>query len=251
MSHLGDRLSALVDGELGGAERDKAYAHLARCEQCRAEAAALRDLKRQLRSLAVEQPEVAIAEADVMRRLMTMSGIGGQQPRRRLHVPRPGLSRTGLPASARGLRPPGSQSASGRRPQIGRFSRRHRRSLVVGAVTVMVSLGTAAFTAGGGDPGPGPKITPQMELYSEEHAITTGEVPFTGTPGTPGTPGTSGTSGTTGAPGPVEGGMVSVGSSVSPVNPASPTRPGSRSATAPSRDTTPTALDSGRPAQKP
>ncbi len=239
MSHLGDRLSALVDGELGGAERDKAYAHLAHCEQCRAEAAALRDLKRQLRSLAVEQPEVAIAEADVMRRLMTMSGIGVQQPRRRLRVPRPGLSRTGLPVSARGLRPPGSQPAGGRRPQIGRFSRRHRRSLVVGAVTVMVSLGTAAFTAGGGDPGSGPKITPQMELYSEEHAITTGEVPFTGTPGNPGTAGQ------------VEGGMVSVGSPASPVSPASPTGRGSRSATAPSRDTTPTALDSGRPAQKP
>ena len=49
MTHLGDRLSALVDGELDGAERDKATAHLARCEQCRSEAAALRDLKRQLR----------------------------------------------------------------------------------------------------------------------------------------------------------------------------------------------------------
>ncbi|HEX6527935.1 MAG TPA: zf-HC2 domain-containing protein [Streptosporangiaceae bacterium] len=252
MSHLGDRLSALVDGELGGAERDKAYAHLARCEQCRAEAAALRELKRQLRSLAVEQPEVAVAEADVMRRLMAMSGIGGSQPRRRLRVPKPGLSRTalsrtGLPAPARGLRPPGTQPAGGRRPQIGRFSQRHRRSLVVGAVTVMVSLGTAAFTAGGGDTGSGPKVTPQMELYSEEHAITTGEVPFTGTPGTPGNPGNRGQ---------VEGGMVPVGpaspaSPASPVSPVSPTRTGSRSATAPARDITSTALDSGRPAQKP
>lgn len=217
MSHLGDRLSALVDGELGGAERDKAYAHLARCEQCRAEASALRDLKRQLRSLAVERPEVAVAEADVMRRLMTMSGIGGQQPRRRLRVPRPGLSSSGLPrsallGSARGLRPPGPRGSSPggvRRPEIRGFARRHRRSLVFGAVTVVVSLGTVAFTVGGGDPGPGPKITPQMELYSEEHAITTGEVPFTGIPG------------------PFEGGMV------------------------PSAGSRPTALDSGRPAQKP
>jgi anti-sigma factor RsiW len=49
MSHLGDRLSALVDGELAGAERDRAYAHLAGCEQCRAEAAELRVLKQKLR----------------------------------------------------------------------------------------------------------------------------------------------------------------------------------------------------------
>ena len=30
MSHLGDRLSALVDGELDGAELDRAHAHLSR-----------------------------------------------------------------------------------------------------------------------------------------------------------------------------------------------------------------------------
>ena len=41
MSHLGDQLSALVDGELDGAERDRAHAHLASCEQCRAEAATI------------------------------------------------------------------------------------------------------------------------------------------------------------------------------------------------------------------
>ncbi len=39
MSHLGDRLSALVDGELDGAELDRAYAHLAGCTRCRSEAA--------------------------------------------------------------------------------------------------------------------------------------------------------------------------------------------------------------------
>ena len=56
MSHLGDRLSALVDGELGAAERDRAHAHLASCEQCRAEAAELRALKRKLRGLTAGAP---------------------------------------------------------------------------------------------------------------------------------------------------------------------------------------------------
>ncbi|MGH3163007.1 MAG: anti-sigma factor family protein, partial [Streptosporangiaceae bacterium] len=65
MSHLGDRLSALVDGELGGAERDRAHAHLAACEQCRAEAAELRALKQKLRGLMDGAP----AEAAMTSRL--------------------------------------------------------------------------------------------------------------------------------------------------------------------------------------
>ncbi|MBC6462573.1 anti-sigma factor family protein, partial [Actinomadura sp. HBU206391] len=57
MSHLGERLTALVDGELGHEERDRALAHLAACEQCRAEAEALRRLKSQLRGLRGVVPE--------------------------------------------------------------------------------------------------------------------------------------------------------------------------------------------------
>lgn len=187
MSHLGEQLSALIDGELGGAERDDATAHLARCEQCRAEAAALRDLKRQLRALAEQSPEVAVAEADMVRRLMTMTGIGSTLPERRRFRSLagsgvPGLSRP--PARMRPLGPLGPRGPGGRsRPQGVRVLRRHRRYLVLGTVSIVVGLGTAAFSAGGGDAAPGPKITPQMELYSEEHAITTGEVPLNGIPG--------------------------------------------------------------------
>lgn len=192
MTHLGDRLSALVDGELDGAARDKATAHLARCEQCRSEAAALRELKRQLRSLAAESPAVAGHEADMVRRLMSLTGT--QPPRRRLRV----LSRP-----ARGLRPPNPPASPGPSGPSGpsgprysrprgfpgsRMSRRHGRYLALGAVTIMVGLGTAAFGAGGGDAAPGPRITPQMELYSEEHAVTTGDVPFAGAPGLVGGP---------------------------------------------------------------
>ncbi|MET7677917.1 anti-sigma factor family protein [Streptomyces seoulensis] len=43
--HLGDRLSALVDGELGHESRDRVLAHLATCCRCRAEADAQRRLK--------------------------------------------------------------------------------------------------------------------------------------------------------------------------------------------------------------
>jgi len=41
MSHLGRRLSALIDSELGDTERDQVHAHLVSCDECRAEVAAL------------------------------------------------------------------------------------------------------------------------------------------------------------------------------------------------------------------
>ncbi|WP_406862977.1 zf-HC2 domain-containing protein [Streptomyces sp. HUAS MG47] len=43
--HLGDRLAALVDGELGHDARERVLAHLATCAKCKAEADAQRSLK--------------------------------------------------------------------------------------------------------------------------------------------------------------------------------------------------------------
>ncbi len=163
MSHLGDRLSALVDGELDGAELDRAHAHLASCEPCRTEAAELRALKRKLRALMAGAP----AEAAMTSRLIAMTGPGGPMPPRR-RLLRVVPDRWPAPTRARAVtRPP-------------RLARR-RRYLVLGTVSLVVGLGTAAFTAGGGgDAAPGPRITPPVEMYSVQHAITTGEVPFPG-----------------------------------------------------------------------
>src|ERR1700730_4379781 len=107
MTHLGDRLSALVDGELDGAELDRAHAHLAGCEQCRTEAAELRVLKQKLRTLMVGAP----AEAAMTRRLIAMTGPGGPLPPRRrllrLGPPAPPPPRGGPRPGARGPgRPP-------------------------------------------------------------------------------------------------------------------------------------------------
>ncbi len=163
MSHLGDRLSALVDGELDGAERDRVYAHLASCEPCRAEAAELRALKQKLRGLMTGAP----AEAAMTRRLIAMTGPGGPMPPRHRRL-------RGVP----GRRPAagwGPSRPAARRPR----SVRRRRDLMLGTVSLVVGLGTAAFTAGGGGTAaPGPRITPPVEMYSVEHAITTGEVPY-------------------------------------------------------------------------
>jgi len=182
MSHLGDLLSALVDGEVSGVDRDRASAHLARCAECRGEAAALRELKRELRSLATEPLADADADADtaMTQRLLAISAQAGAAgptvpaQQRKHHI---------VPARIHG----GPRGPEGQRGPAGpgrtKLSKRNRRFLVVGAMSIMVTLGTAAFSVGGGtDTAPGPRITPQYELYSEEHAIDTGEVPLTGPP---------------------------------------------------------------------
>ncbi|MEU3016282.1 zf-HC2 domain-containing protein [Nocardiopsis sp. NPDC007018] len=70
--HLGERLSALIDGELGAAEHERALIHLAKCESCRFEADMMRRLKRRLTGLGEPEPSM-----DFMGRLMSQPGLGG------------------------------------------------------------------------------------------------------------------------------------------------------------------------------
>ena len=60
-----------------------------------------------------------------------------------------------------------------------RIRRRHRaRYLALGVVSCAVAgLSVTAFTMGGGQQTPGPRITPQVQLYSVQHALTTGQLP--------------------------------------------------------------------------
>ena len=41
----------------------------------------------------------------------------------------------------------------------------------------VAGLGAAAFFAGGEQPTPGPKVTPAVDTFLVQHAITTGQVP--------------------------------------------------------------------------
>lgn len=198
MNHLGEQISALVDGELTGAELDRANAHLAGCALCRTEAAELRQLKRDLRALAglpfdppVIQPGVR-GDEELTRRLLAMAGPGGPVPSRRLRREqfRHERGRTGRPperARPGGRARSGGQRQAGRPPGIPRAQR--RRYVLWSAVSVVVvGIGAAAFGMGGGAPAaPGPKITPQLEMFSIEHALTSGDVPFPDpTPAPPG-----------------------------------------------------------------
>jgi anti-sigma factor RsiW len=144
MTHLGQRLSALIDGELDYDERDRVLGHLARCGWCRDEAAALRTLKRRMNALG----ETA-AGAALTGRLMGLSGDDGAWPQT---------------AADWGS----SESESG----AGADARSIAKYLLAGSFAVfLVGLGTAAFIAGG-DPQaqvPAPKVTPSVDVFLLEH----------------------------------------------------------------------------------
>ena len=187
MSHLGHRLSALVDGELSAAERDRVHAHLAACAACRAEANELRALKKRMGGLG----EVAPGDA-LTRRLVSMAEPGAPLPPRRQarrmtgssSRPRPGF-RT-VPGAAAGTGP-ASRPPVRPAPVRGPGRLRHRaRYLALGVVSCVVAgLSVTAFTMGCDQQTPGPRITPQVQLYSVQHAITTGQVPSGGSSAVP------------------------------------------------------------------
>ncbi len=151
MSHPGQWLSALIDGELDGAQRDRVLAHLAGCDSCRRECAALRALKQRMTTLSE-----ADADTSLVQRLLAMPPPAGEQ---------------------------GHPRRLGRRTAV----------LVAAASSVTVAgLATAAFLAGGGDPQPGPTVTPAVDVFMIQHAITpvsgprqAGPSPRAGIPGAP------------------------------------------------------------------
>jgi anti-sigma factor RsiW len=144
MSHLGQRLSALIDGELDHDERDRVLGHLARCGWCRDEAAALRTLKRRMNALGE-----AAAGSGLTGRLMGLSSSqGGVWPE----------AVSGWPPAERAGRPE---------------SRAGRYFLASSVAILLAGLGTAAFIAGGDPQGqaPTPAVTPSVDVLMLEHEV--------------------------------------------------------------------------------
>ncbi len=158
MSHLGQRISALIDGELSDSERDRVLAHIAGCDECRQEAVALRALKQRMHSLGE-----AMVDAALTGRLMAMA------------TPSDGRSWTARAP----WRPRGAFPAA--------------RMLTAGLLASTVAgLGAVAFFAGGEQQTPGPKVTPAVDTFLVQHAIVTGDLPVTPLAGGPaGSPGTA------------------------------------------------------------
>ncbi len=167
MSHLGDRIAALVDGELDHRARDRALSHIAHCSQCRAQV----ELQRSVKDLLATTPSPGPSRTAVDG-LLSLAAPGGPLPPRARTMPQ-GPVVPDLPPPGR-RRPRGrlDARADSRRPGDRHPTSRARRARVVTAGALSVAglvLGTA-FVAGGSTSS-GPVLPPVAEL-SVEHSRT-------------------------------------------------------------------------------
>ncbi|MBZ9597914.1 MULTISPECIES: zf-HC2 domain-containing protein [Streptomyces] len=138
--HLGDRLAALVDGELKHDARERVLAHLATCAKCKAEA----DAQRRLKTMFVESAPPPLS-AGLLARLQGLPAGGPDGPAGPMGPPGPGAAERdpfeafayGLPVAA--ARP---QQEGFRIHEVGR-PRRRFAFVAAGAVSL------AALALGG------------------------------------------------------------------------------------------------------
>jgi hypothetical protein len=162
VSHLGRWLSALVDGELDGTERDRVLNHVAGCAACRQEANAMRALKRRLTALGD-----ACAESPIAGRLIE-------------------LAQSEQGARAGGAYGSAAWLAAAWAPQPGGGAHHFRLGWKIAtgsATSALLAIGVIAFLLGnaGGAP-PVPKITPSVDSYLLQHSRDAGQEPAASTP---------------------------------------------------------------------
>ena len=162
MNHLGRWLSALVDGELDGTERDKVLNHVAGCAACRQEANAMRALKRRLTALGD-----TCAEPPIAGRLIELAHSDQGVPAGRPFGGAVSWSATFDPPPSRGVRQirPGWKIASG------------------SATSALLAIGVSAFLLGNvSSQPPAPKVTPSVDSYLMQHNFDAGQEPAGSTP---------------------------------------------------------------------
>ena len=145
--HLGDRLTALIDGELDPSTRDRMLGHLAQCSDCRVEADAERQVKAQLSGLG--EPLVPV---ELMLGLLSLDasrggGFGGGSG----SGAAAGGTASGAPTlfsfQTVPIRPPAAPAASAAgRPVTGRAPVRPQRLRVAAiGVVSLAAVGTGAW----------------------------------------------------------------------------------------------------------
>jgi anti-sigma factor RsiW len=190
--HLGDRVSALADGHLDHDERDRALAHLARCDPCRHEV----EEERQARAVLTDLPAPVLPER-LLESLLALGSPAGTAAARRSSVAErdsvgpPVPLRTGgagdrTPAVAADRRPgagrPADRADSRRPDGFGASAGRHRARRIraaaaglVAATAVTVGVASMGLPDGGSAP---VAVVPPVEQFAVEHVRSTGSLPF-------------------------------------------------------------------------
>jgi hypothetical protein len=177
--HLGDRLTALIDGELDHGTRDRMLGHLAQCEDCRREADGERQVKAQLAALS-SGPQVPV---ELMLGLLSLDTNRGAGATASGGLPGGGGPASGTPGGAPGpfsfqtvpIRPPAAPAA-GRPTSGGRAPVRPQRlrAAAIGAVS-LAALGTGVWLVGDFSASAGPAHAPvqpapaQVVTYGPGH----------------------------------------------------------------------------------
>jgi hypothetical protein len=174
VTHLGQRLSALIDGELVGSERERVLLHMGRCGSCRDEVAALRMLKRRMSALGEAAAGAGLtgpAGAGLTGRLMSLSELmdlddsklSGDMPSGETIWP-PTAHAGGWPMHERPGQP---EQAAKPADHENRPDQRAGRYFLAGSLVIFLAgLGTAAVIAGG-EPqakAPAPPVTPSVDV---------------------------------------------------------------------------------------
>ncbi len=202
MSHLGERVTTLVDGQLGAEACERAMIHLAGCRECRDAVELERLTKKRLAGLG--EPQLS---GDLMARLGLLAGPSGPLPPRSGHVPgsprpqltpaagpltggvdpTPGLAPLWSDPSRPGVlaRPPGRRGSSrppliktptvGRMVRVSRTSRNRMAAAMVGAVC-LVGAGVAGGVANGGVAAQ--RVSPPVDSFVLEHGISTSTLTY-------------------------------------------------------------------------
>ena len=200
MSHLGERITTLADGQLDVVAAERALMHIAGCLECRDAVERERLTKQRLASLGVPA-----AGGDLVQRLLELAGPSGPLPPRPGHVPgspRPQFTATRGPSPERGrvvllkeagrslmtvagTRPPGRRGSNrpplvraatvSRMVRVSRSSRNRMAAAMVGAVCLVgagVAGGVASTSAAD------TRVVPPVDSFVLEHSATTSTLPF-------------------------------------------------------------------------
>ena len=169
---LGEALTALVDGALSHAERERVHAHLAGCAACRAEVDALRAVKARLARLSS-----APAPPDRLTAALLDLAVPGVEPAARPGPRVAGPVRPGnrVDAAAASSRPPGRGADRGRR--------RLRRTSTVGGGLLALGVGAALLLGGPGTAPASTPVDPGSDAFVADFASTTSGVPAARTAG--------------------------------------------------------------------
>ncbi|HWH29665.1 MAG TPA: zf-HC2 domain-containing protein [Mycobacteriales bacterium] len=158
----GELLTALVDGALDHAERDRVLVHLAGCAPCRHEVEQLRALKSRLGRLAASTPAPSPGLVEQLRAL----SVPGADP---LRVP---VARPSTPVTPRPAPRPRAT-----RPARAPSHRRARRTSLVGGSVVVGALAALLAGAPPREPASTP-VDPGSDAFVVDFVSTTGGVPL-------------------------------------------------------------------------